>query len=238
MTLFFDRVPDWLDVVVARHWKMSADVVGIELVASGSAPLPGFAPGAYIDVLAPGRHLRPYSLCNSARERHRYVIAVLRDRQSKRGSAALHDQVRPGDLLRIRSPQNEFPLVLPAVFSVLLGAGIGVAPLMSMADTLWHRGSPFAFHIGFRSREQAPFLQELQRAPYRDQVNVSWSEKTGRIRFAPVLSSITPAADIYACGPAGFMNHAAAAFSAAGRSQALWHQESFVTLPVQSGHPL
>lgn len=238
MNQCLDKAPVWLDVWVARHWMMSPDVVGLELVATGSEPLPAFDAGACIDVLAPGGHLRPYSLCNSARERNRYVIAVLRHRRSSRGSVALHDQVRAGDLLRIRSPQNEFPLVLPAVFSVLLGAGIGVAPLMSMADTLWQRGSPFAFHISFRSREQAPFLQELQSAPYRGQVNVSWSEKTGRIRFDRVFSSITPAADIYACGPAGFMAQASSAFAAVGRSQGFWHQESYVTSPARLGRAL
>lgn len=62
---------DWIDVRVNRRWMEASDIVCLELVSSQGAELPVFEAGAFIDVLTPSGHLRPYSLCNSASEGHR-----------------------------------------------------------------------------------------------------------------------------------------------------------------------
>ena len=50
-----------------------------ELVHPQGEELPPFSAGAHIDIILPNGMTRQYSLCNSPAERHRYVIAVLRD---------------------------------------------------------------------------------------------------------------------------------------------------------------
>src|SRR5207237_7022717 len=111
--------------------REALDIASFELAAPDGRPLPPFAAGAHIDVQMRDGLVRQYSLCNDARETHRYVIGVLRDPQSRGGSQAMHDEVREGDLLRISAPKNHFPLV-PSGRSLLLAGGIGVTPILCM----------------------------------------------------------------------------------------------------------
>jgi vanillate monooxygenase ferredoxin subunit len=99
----------------------------------------GFLAGAHVDVQTPGGRLRPYSLCGTPGERCGvYRIAVLRERHGRGGSNDLHDHARVGTRLRLHPPRNAFPLVLPAVHTLLLGGGIGVTPLLPMAVAARH----------------------------------------------------------------------------------------------------
>jgi vanillate O-demethylase ferredoxin subunit len=68
--------------------------------------------------------VRQYSLCNNPEERHRYLIAVLRDPASRGGSIAMHERVHEGDVIRIGEPKNHFPLV-HAKRTLLFAGGIG-----------------------------------------------------------------------------------------------------------------
>ena len=76
---------------VARRTGQDEGIGGLELAPFGDCLLPAFSAGSHID-LHIGEHLvRQYSLCNSPDERHRYVIAVLLDPQSRGGSRWVHD---------------------------------------------------------------------------------------------------------------------------------------------------
>lgn len=105
--------------------------VGLELLAVGEAVLPAFAAGAHIDGRFPNGLVRQYSLCSAPGNSSSYVIALLREPNSRGGSAAIHDAVAVGDVLQISSPSNHFYL-LSAPHSILIGGGIGVTPLLSM----------------------------------------------------------------------------------------------------------
>mgnify|MGYP003345431829 FL=1 len=69
------------------------DVIGIELHPAEGGELPAFTAGAHIDLHLPGGLIRSYSLVNDCRERHRYVLGVLREPQSRGGSRAVHEQL-------------------------------------------------------------------------------------------------------------------------------------------------
>src|SRR5947209_17308961 len=96
-----------------RVHQITSEAEGINtyaLVDPDRGELPPFTAGAHIDVHIPGDFVRQYSLCNDPRERHRYVIGVLKDPLSKGGSRSLHENVRAGDKLTISVPQNHFEL--------------------------------------------------------------------------------------------------------------------------------
>ena len=76
---------------VASKRAESDDVCCFELVDPNGAALPPFAAGAHIQLHIGGAMLRDYSLCNDPHDTHRYEIAVLRERHSRGGSRALHD---------------------------------------------------------------------------------------------------------------------------------------------------
>lgn len=78
-------------------------------------------------------------------ERNRYKIAVLREPQSRGGSAGMHTKVQAGQCLTVGSPRNHFALV-PARHSLLLAGGIGITPILAMARSLHAQGDSFEMH--------------------------------------------------------------------------------------------
>jgi ferredoxin-NADP reductase len=184
-----------------------------ELVHPAGDHLPAFTAGAHVDVHLPGGLVRQYSLCNSPDERHRYVIAVLRDENGRGGSKALHETLRVQDLATVSYPRNNFALVPQARKVILLAGGIGVTPLKSMAHALEDAGVPFEFHYCARTPDCAAFAREL---------GASWKHGTMQFHFdngspgagldiAGLLEKHEEGAHLFYCGPAGFMQACARA---------------------------
>jgi vanillate O-demethylase ferredoxin subunit len=218
---------DWLEVTVARRWREAVDIEAFELVEASGGLLPAFDAGSHVDVLTPGGHLRPYSLCNSPSEQHRYVIAVLRERGGRGGSIAMHVRVRVGDRMRIRAPRNDFLLDTGAAYSVLLGGGVGIAPLLGMADTLWRRGAGFELHYVARNAARAAFADALYACGHAAKVRCHWSEEHGRFDFPRLLRRIPGMSHMYLCGPPSFMDAAVGSATKLGWPLERLHLEAF-----------
>ena len=154
---------------VLSRVEEAQDIVSFELGAADGAPLPPFSAGSHIDV-----HIRPgltrqYSLCNEPSERHRYQIAVLRDPQSRGGSSAIHENVRVGDVLQIGAPRNHFPLVQAPNY-LLFAGGIGVTPILCMAERLARLDAAFTLHYCTRSPERTAFRSRIAASGFADKV--------------------------------------------------------------------
>src|SRR5450631_2547354 len=132
-----------LQVRVARKTLEALNICTFELVDIGGKPLPPFSAGSHVDVHLPNGLTRQYSLCNDPTESHRYLIGVLRDAASRGGSQAMHEGVNVDDILHISTPKNHFPLAHGATHSVLVAGGIGVTPILCMAERLALTNSPF-----------------------------------------------------------------------------------------------
>lgn len=197
-----------MQVVVANRKTLAADIVGFELVGRNEAGLPRFEPGAHIDVHVPGCGLiRQYSLWNDPAESFCYRIAVLRDASSRGGSRKLHEGLREGDILQIGEPRNNFGLA-PAQEYILFAGGIGVTPLLSMAQYLKRTGRRFALHYFVRSRERAAFLDWIAGSSIAEHVrlHVDEEKQAGTLELADILAPASQDARIYVCGPLGFIN--------------------------------
>lgn len=216
-------------VAVARRRREARDVCSFELRRPDGLALPGFEAGAHIDVHLREGLVRQYSLCNHPDERDRYLIAVLRDPRSRGGSAALHDTVREGARLRISPPRNLFPLAEAAGRTMLFAGGIGVTPLLGMAERLWSRSADFTLQYCARSRAQAAFLDRLAHAPYAERVHLHFDDGAGeqKLDCAALLSAPHPETHLYVCGPAGFMEHVLGTARAAGWDPLRLHCEYF-----------
>src|SRR5689334_16828848 len=125
-----------LNVRVMRKAQEATDIVTFELADPSGQPLPPFSAGSHIDVHIRDNLVRQYSLCNDPAEKHRYLIGVLRDANTRGGSRAMHDDIAEGDVLRISEPRNHFPLAHQAKKSLLFAGGIGVTPILCMAERL------------------------------------------------------------------------------------------------------
>ena len=210
-----DRI---LTVRVDRVTRLTPEVSSFEFVHPAGRALPGYEAGAHIDVHLPGGFMRNYSLaCAPRREsgagagETRYVIGVKREPASRGGSAALHERVRVGDLLAIGSPRNTFPLQAGARHHLLLAGGIGLTPLLAMAQQLARDGAAFTLCVFARSRALLPFADELAALGGAVRLHLDEPAEPEKLDLAALLSATVPGTHLYLCGPAGFMQAALAA---------------------------
>jgi len=183
------------------------DTISVELRPVTAAEFPAFEPGSHIDLHLPNGMQRSYSLCNSADERHRYVVAVLKDRASRGGSRCVHEQLRIGMRLAISPPRNNFPLQETADHSVLIAGGIGITPLLCMARRLRNLGRSFELMYFARSRASAAFLEEL--AALEVPLHTHFDDvQGGPPDLKALLAARPPSAGLhlYACGPAPMLD--------------------------------
>jgi Flavodoxin reductases (ferredoxin-NADPH reductases) family 1 len=218
-----------LCVRVARKSEEATDICSLELVSKEGSPLPGFSAGSHVDVHLPGGVVRQYSLCNDPAETHRYLIAVLRDPASRGGSVAVHDAVKEGDELLISAPKNHFALAHEAKRSLLLAGGIGVTPILCMAERLAVMGADFEMHYATRSRERTAFVARIQGAAFADKVRFHFDDgpPEQRLDLPALLGTPQPGTHLYVCGPKGFMDAVLGTARGAGWGEAQLHWEFF-----------
>ena len=197
----------------------------VELRDREGGVLPPFPPGAHVDISLPGGLVRSYSLIGDPADRTRYVLGVQRDANGRGGSLFVHEELRVGTVIRVLPPTNNFPLVEDARVSVLIAGGIGITPLLTMAERLSTLGKIFVLHYGARDRASAPFLARL--AKLGDAVRLSFSREPGgrRVDVASIVAGTVHDAELYCCGPAGMLDAFVAA--TADRDPARVHVEYF-----------
>jgi len=218
-----------VDVVVRRVEPAGERVVLLELgPADGATSLPPFTAGAHVD-LHVGGFVRQYSLVGSDDASDRYVVGVLRERAGRGGSAAVHDTVRPGDRLQVSAPRSTFALDLDAEHSVLVGGGIGLTPLVAMAERLHREGRSFELHVYTPSATTLPLGAHLASRPWRDRVVTHFSAygDTFRGNAPAVVPRPRPGLALYVCGPLGMVASATACASALGWPRSDVHVEHF-----------
>ncbi|MDI3405627.1 PDR/VanB family oxidoreductase [Streptomyces cavernicola] len=193
----------FVTVTVEEVTTEAAGVVSLVLAARDGRALPGWTPGAHIDVVLSRDLIRQYSL-SSAPDEARWRIAVLREPDGRGGSAHLHDRVRVGARLLVSTPRNTFPLDLDADRHVLVAGGIGITPLLPMAAALEAAGRPWTLLYLGRTAASMAFTEELAR--YGDKVRFHRDDESGVIDVTAELDRLGAAhARVYACGPAGLL---------------------------------
>ncbi len=222
-----------ISVRVAACRQEALDIIGIELVRDDGAPLPAFSAGSHIDLHLPGGLVRQYSLCNHPDEFHRYQIGVLKDPASRGGSAAVH-ALTEGARLQISEPRNLFPLVHEARRSLLFAGGIGITPILCMAERLANLGADFELHYCARSVERAAFVDRLRQGSFSDRVHFHFDDRKGGepLDASALLSEPAEGTHLYVCGPGGFMDHVLGTAKAQGWDEANLHREYFSAAPT------
>lgn len=218
-----------LSVRVAAKKAEAQDICSFELVEVSGRGLPAFSAGSHVDIHLGDGLTRQYSLCNDPAESHRYLIAVLRDPATRGGSLAMHDRVQVGDLLQISAPKNHFALAHDAQRHLLLAGGIGVTPILCMAERLAATGAEFEMHYCTRSRERTAFAGRIAAAPFAPRVQLHFDDGPAGQRFdiAARLATPEPGTHLYVCGPKGFMDAVLASARQQGWPESQLHWEFF-----------
>ena len=215
-------------VKVIKKITQAKDIVSFELASADGTPLAPFSAGSHIDVHIPGGLTRQYSLCNDAAEQHRYRIAVLRDDASRGGSIAMHDQVNVGDVLHISLPKNHFPLQ-HAARTLLFAGGIGVTPLLCMAQRLAAIGADFNLHYCTRSIDRTAFQQEISDSVFADRVQFHYDDgpTDQKLNLQAALGDPQTEKQLYVCGPVVFIDYVVATAKNLGWNSEQIHVEYF-----------
>ncbi|WUR58984.1 PDR/VanB family oxidoreductase [Micromonospora chokoriensis] len=191
--------PAGMVAVVRDIRSVARDVVTVTLVAEPGRPLPGWEPGAHIDLTLPSGVVRQYSLCGGPADRGSYRIAVRRDPAGRGGSAEVH-QLRPGQRVVVGGPRNHFPLV-PASAYLFVAGGIGITPILPMVRRVQAEGRPWRLLYVGRSTERMAFRDEVS-ALGADRVEFFATDTDGRPDLPRLLGAASPDTAVYCCGPA------------------------------------
>lgn len=222
-----------IDVTVTRKHLEAEGIFTFELARVDGGTLPPFSAGSHVDVHLPNGLVRQYSLYNHPDEHHRYLIGVLLDPSSRGGSQGMHELVTEGSLLRISEPRNLFPLAHGAQRSLLFAGGIGITPILCMAERLAQIGANFQVHYCSRSPARTAFVGRMQDADFADRVSFHFDDQGDeqKLNVGQILAEYAEGDHLYVCGPGGFMAFVLAAAQAAGWPEKSLHREYFSAEP-------
>jgi len=214
-------------VVVAKKTIEANNMVSLELVDPAGAELPAFSAGSHIDVTIPNGMVRQYSLYNSATERHRYLIGIWKDANSRGGSVAMHQDINVGDTLKVSEPRNRFAVPRDTARAVLLARGIGVTPILSIADHLKAKNIPFELHYLFAGGSPGSFQGTIEASAFAE--NTTFYLEGGQPPFNPVtlLADRPEDTHLFICGVDWWMDPIAKTAQTKGFGVNRIHMERF-----------
>ncbi|MCG2624353.1 PDR/VanB family oxidoreductase [Arthrobacter sp. I2-34] len=195
-------------VKVSEILEETDHIKSFKLVRADGKGFDPYLAGAHIDIVGPTNVVRQYSLCCPPYDLDAYLVAVKRETESRGGSAALHDQLDIGSELEVSAPRNLMQVAETGDRHVLVAAGIGVTPMISMAYQLEREGRSFELHYFARSRELAAFTELLEeRCGFAEKVRFHFGiprdEQPAVLQ--EILTGLTGGSHVYTCGPEGFM---------------------------------
>ncbi len=233
---------------VVEKISESNDVTSFVFEARDGGPLAAFEPGQHlpIELSIPGIDepaRRTYSLSSSPTD-ERYRVTVKREPKGL-VSRHLHDNVEPGTIIESRRPAGEFMMTCNICPLVLVSAGVGVTPMMSIlhAVAAENRDRPVWFVHGARDGGHHPLTEEVRNLvadrPYIN-VHVAYSrprpedelgrhyDSEGRVN-GTLLASLVKNVDAhyFLCGPTRFMADVQAALERQAVPAEQIHYETF-----------
>lgn len=192
------------NVEITEVTREAEGVVSLLLRDPAGRPLPGWTPGAHLDLVI-GEYSRKYSLCGSPGDLSTYRVAILREEDGRGGSRHIHESVRPGLRARIRGPRNHFRLDESAARHILVAGGIGITPIIAMADRLKALGKDYTVHYCGRAPSTMAFVERLRR-DHGTRLHVQAASEGKRLDLTAMLADAPEDALVYACGPARLLD--------------------------------
>lgn len=208
---------DWRRATVRRITPLSPTVRELEIVPDGGCER--YPPGSHLQLRLGatdgGTLTRSYSLVGLPDDGGAWRIAVKRCEPSRGGSAAVH-ALAEGAVIEVLPPQNHFELSTKAPQYLLLAGGIGITPLVGMAQALAARGADLRMLYAARSEAELVYAESL-RALLGERLQTFVDAAGQRVDLGTELARLHPQGELLLCGPSGLIRAAQDAWHAAGR---------------------
>lgn len=192
-----------ISVRVARVETVAERIKKIRFVPVDGQPLPTFSAGAHTVVtMRSGEKTikNPYSLMGAIGDTSGYEISVLKTNNSHGGSLFVHERLYEGAFVTISHPSNLFSLDLRARKHLLIAGGIGITPIMAMADQLSQIGAAFELHYSTRTPSSGAYVDTLKQK-YGRRFHHYQTVSARRIDLANLLGQQPLGTHLYVCGP-------------------------------------
>jgi ferredoxin-NADP reductase/MOSC domain-containing protein YiiM len=220
--------PGFRPMRVATIHKESESVTSFVLVPADKQSLSLFQAGQFVVlrlIIDPGKApvLRSYSLSDLPASDHLRIS--VKSELKGIGSSFLCDRAREGDVLDVSAPRGSFTLRAGQSPVVLLSAGVGATPVMSMLHALASEKSQreIWWIYAARNRVEHPFAEESRsllkqlsrgrgyivysRPAATDQVGTDF-DAPGHIDAALLKRiGVSERSDFYLCGPSSFLQN-------------------------------
>lgn len=181
---------------VTRTRRLTRDVWELVLAGDVSAVA---APGQFVNIALPERFLRrPISICDWGEDR-----LVLLVKEAGEGTRSLV-RMAPGTELDVLSGLGngfDFRRAVTGPAPVLVGGGIGIAPLYGLAKRMLASGQRPAVVLGFRSERDAFYLEEFAALGLDIQVATEDGSFGTKGFVTDALSAFSGDVYVLACGP-------------------------------------
>lgn len=159
-----------------------------------------------------------------------YRIAVKLAAEGHGGSRHMW-ALEAGEELTIGEPDNHFELAFNAPQFLLVAGGIGITPLVGMAQMLAAKGADVRMRYAVRNAAELVYADALQ-LTLGDRLQTYCSDADERLNLEREIAALAPGGQMLVCGPLGMLDAARAAWAAAGRPAADLRFETF----GNSGH--
>ncbi len=252
---------------VSRKELECDDTYSFYLTPHDGKPVPPFKPGQYLtfQLSVPGLAkpvIRCYSLSDCSRPAN-YRVTIKRcppptgsSHPPGVGSSFFCDSVKQGDILDVKAPNGHFFLDLEKNRPVvLISGGVGVTPMVSMANALIEAGDKreIWFFFGARNSRDHMFkdyMAELSAKHTNARIHVCYSkplptdmqgrdyQHESRVSVA-LFKQLLPSNnyDYFLCGPGPFMETITDDLRAWGVPDAWVHYEAFGPASVKKAAP-
>jgi uncharacterized protein len=244
---------------VAKKIAECDDVCAFYLKPHDGRALPGFKPGQYLtfQLDLPGRDkplIRCYSLSDCPHQKDYYRVTIKREKAPPdrpelppgAASSYFYDMVKAGDILNVKAPSGNFFLDLAKTNPVvLIAGGVGITPMLSMANAIVATGTKREawFFLGVRNRREHIHKSELAKLaaehenirlhicyskPGSDDVKGRDYQHEGRVSVE-LFKELLPSNnfDFYLCGPGAFMKSITDGLETWGVPDSAVHFEAF-----------
>ena len=175
------------ELVVASATPVAEGVVELRLADDSGTGLPPWTPGAHVDQVLGDDLVRQYSLCGDPADASSYTVAVLRELESRGGSAYVHDSLAEGSRVTVRGPRNHFPLLASPRYEFVAG-GIGITPMLPMIGEAEASGADWHLSYGGRTAASMAYAERLVSA-YGDRVTLVPFDEQGVLDLATILGN-------------------------------------------------